>query len=130
MSGPDDPHVWLAKAENDLLCIHNNLNDDRIPWDAICFHAQQAAEKLLKAYLVARGLIVPRTHDLLMLLGRCAEISQRFTTLQSECSLLNPYSVELRYPGSAPEPRETDGRAALLAAERIRTFILTEIPRR
>jgi HEPN domain-containing protein len=55
MSNPDDPASWTAKAENDLLCIANNLNDPQIPWDAVCFHAQQAAEKMLKAFLVSRG---------------------------------------------------------------------------
>lgn len=32
---------WLAKAENDLLNIRNNLHASRVPWDTVCFHAQQ-----------------------------------------------------------------------------------------
>jgi HEPN domain-containing protein len=54
--------VWLAKAENDLLNIENNLSARRLPWDTICFHAQQAAEKLLKGFLVFHGreVIHPR----------------------------------------------------------------------
>ena len=44
MYNPDDPWAWVAKAENDLLNIRNNLGCERIPWDTICFHAQQAAE--------------------------------------------------------------------------------------
>lgn len=43
MSNPDDPRTWAAKAENDLLNIHNNLNAEQVPWDTICFPAQQAA---------------------------------------------------------------------------------------
>lgn len=42
---------WLAKAENDLLNIRNNLHASRVPWDTVCFPAQQAAEKYLKAFL-------------------------------------------------------------------------------
>ena len=49
MSGPEtDYRAWMAKAEHDLLNIENNLAAARVPWDTVCFHAQQAAEKLLK----------------------------------------------------------------------------------
>ncbi len=72
MSAPDSPYeAWLRKAEHDLLNIDNNLAAARIPWDTICFHAQQAAEKLLKAFLIYHGRDVVRTHDLIALLARC-----------------------------------------------------------
>ena len=54
MNDPDDWREWLAKASNDLLNIDNNLRSQAIPWDTVCFHAQQAAEKLLKAWRAAR----------------------------------------------------------------------------
>lgn len=47
--------AWLAKADNDLLNIDNNLAAEQVPWDTVCFHAQQVAEKVLKAYLVYHG---------------------------------------------------------------------------
>ncbi|MBM4080999.1 MAG: HEPN domain-containing protein, partial [Planctomycetes bacterium] len=43
---------WVGKADNDLLNVRNNLAAERVPWDTVCFHAQQAAEKMLKAFLV------------------------------------------------------------------------------
>ncbi len=46
---------WLAKAMNDLLNADNNLKSEVIPFDTVCFHCQQAAEKLLKAYLAGKG---------------------------------------------------------------------------
>ncbi|MFH1115689.1 MAG: HEPN domain-containing protein [Pseudomonadota bacterium] len=64
--------AWLAKAENDLLNVENNLPASRVPWDTVCFHAQQAAEKLLKAFLVFRGQTPARTHDLVAVLAKCA----------------------------------------------------------
>ena len=60
MSNPDDPRTWIAKAENDLLNVRNNLDAPEVPWDTICFHAQQAAEKMLKAFVVSRGQAVGR----------------------------------------------------------------------
>ena len=67
---------WLRKAENDLLNIENNLSAKRIPWDTVCFHAQQAAEKFLKAYLVHRGVEIKRTHDLVALLSVAVEFDR------------------------------------------------------
>ena len=60
---------WIRRAENDLLNVRNNLAAQEIPWDTICFHSQQAAEKYLKAVLVFYAQPVPRTHDLEHLLG-------------------------------------------------------------
>lgn len=55
---------WISRAENDLLNVRNNLAAQEVPWDTICFHSQQAAEKYLKAVLVFHTQPVPRTHDL------------------------------------------------------------------
>jgi HEPN domain-containing protein len=49
MSNPDEPRTWIAKAESDLLCIRNNLAQPEVPWDAVCFHAQQAAAQRICA---------------------------------------------------------------------------------
>ena len=50
---------WVAKAANDLLSADNNLKAEKSPADVVCFHCQQAAEKLLKAFLVAGGHPAP-----------------------------------------------------------------------
>ena len=54
----------LVKADEDRLCIRNEMHAVQKPWSVICFHCQQAAEKYLKAFLVQRGLKPERTHDL------------------------------------------------------------------
>ena len=61
---------WLAKAMNDLLNADNNLKSEQIPFDTVCFHCQQAAEKFLKAYLVGNGKEYPITHDLFVILEK------------------------------------------------------------
>ena len=55
---------WVSKAENDLLNIENNLAANDIPWDTVCFHAQQGGEKYLKALLVFQRIDFPKIHDL------------------------------------------------------------------
>ena len=122
MSDPDHPESWLAKAENDLLCIRNNLDNERIPWDAMCFHAQQAAEKMLKACLVSVGLTAPRTHDLLFLFRQCLDAGLDLHLIEMDCRFLNPFAIVARYP-TGPEPSESDGREAIRAAEQVRTVV-------
>ena len=78
---------WVAKAENDLLCIRNNLSAEHVPWDVVCYHAQQAAEKMLKAFLASRGRAPRKTHDLIALLGECVECESELASL-SEASFV------------------------------------------
>src|SRR5690242_7376632 len=91
MSNPDDPAAWMAKAGNDLLCIENNLDNECIPWDAVCFHAKQAAEKALKAALVLKRKVPARTHDLGALIGECVAAGHNLGGLVSDANLLSAY---------------------------------------
>jgi HEPN domain-containing protein len=119
MNNPDDPRTWIAKADSDLLNIRNNLRAEQIPWDTVCFHAQQAAEKMLKAFLVSCGQIVSRTHNLEVLLAEAVAVGGPLDSLEADCRLLTPYAVFFRYPGAAGDPSEQEGRQAMAAAERI-----------
>jgi HEPN domain-containing protein len=78
---------WVAKARNDLLNADNNLKASEIPFDTVCFHCQQAAEKLLKAYLAANGQTPPATHDLMLVLEKRGLL----TLPQSNCEMILRY---------------------------------------
>lgn len=116
--------AWLEKAEHDLLNIENNLAAVRVPWDTVCFHAQQAAEKTLKAFLVHHGGHVPRTHDLVTLLTGCVAFAPDLADLEADCRNLTYFAVSTRYPDDLYEPEEADGRAMNEAARRVRQRIL------
>lgn len=61
MSSPESNFsAWLRKADHDLLNIENNLAAKEIPWDTVCFHAQQAAEKVMKPFWSFAGAICRR----------------------------------------------------------------------
>jgi HEPN domain-containing protein len=61
---------WASKAEEDLKTAAHMLRlEASSPTAIVCFHAQQAAEKYLKAYLVYRGTHFPKTHDVEELLA-------------------------------------------------------------
>jgi len=60
---------WVAKAEGDFAMLERESRARKNPnHDGICFHAQQCAEKYLKARLCEAGIASPRTHDLVALL--------------------------------------------------------------
>jgi HEPN domain-containing protein len=130
MSSPEsNVSAWLRKADHDLLNIQNNLAAREIPWDTVCFHAQQAAEKVLKAFLIARGRDLSKTHDLVALLAKCVECDAGLADLESDCRKLTSYGVAARYPDDLFEPGEADGRDVVAAAHRIRTKILSLLPK-
>ena len=121
--------AWLRKAEHDVLNIENNLVAKDIPWDTVCFHAQQVAEKALKAFLVHHGRDLSKTHDLVALLAQCVACDEGLAVLESDCRKLTSYGVAARYPDDLFEPAEADGRDVVAAAYRVRTKILLLLPR-
>ena len=118
---------WLAKAENDLLNIRNNLHASRVPWDTVCFHAQQAAEKYLKAFLVARDVPPPRSHDCIALLALCAGHAPELATLEAACRRLTYFGTASRYPDDLYEPDEEDGRNAFAASIEVQQVVLASL---
>lgn len=128
MSGPEDPRAWVEKADEDLLTIENNLAAARTPWSAVCYHAQQVAEKMLKALIVSYGRTPARTHDLIALWDDCLRLGAPVEPLQGDCELLLRYAVSMRYPGEVFRPTAEHGRAAYEAAVRVRATVLPLLP--
>lgn len=89
---------WLAKADDDFRFAEANLLDGSEFYAQLCFHFQQAAEKYLKSYIIARNLNFDRVHDLVHLLKTCSAHAPEFNELKEECILLNTAYIETRYP--------------------------------
>lgn len=115
---------WIRSAEDDLLTIDGVMAAGRVPWDIVCYHSQQAGEKLLKAFLVYHGHTPQRTHDLRT---SCLEADPEVGVSVEDCDLLSDYAVTARYPEDIP-PSEDEARAAVAAARRIRAGILSRLP--
>ena len=114
---------WLGKAYNDLLNVDNNLKAEKVPFDTVCFHCQQAAEKLLKSYLIANGKTFPRTHDLFLLLESILALDVNAECLRDYLAILMPYAVEIRYPDDWFMPSRQDALEARDAANRVLQWI-------
>ena len=113
---PGSPQDWLAHAESDLsLARVARERKDVLPEQA-CFHAQQAAEKALKAVLLFKRIEFPLVHDLKTLVDLLQENAVSFPPEVSEAGALTPYAVEARYPGHLEEITSSDvGEAVRLA---------------
>ena len=116
---------WFRKAESDLLTITNNLSAQNIPADSCCFHAQQAAEKYLKAYMVSRNIDFPKTHDLQLLIKLIIPTNLAFTEILSIAIGLIDYGITPGYPDLLHEPELADAKKALEDANSIKQFVLT-----
>jgi hypothetical protein len=98
--------LLLTKAAQDEYVLDRLLNDPSAPTEVYGFHAQQAAEKLLKAVLSHAGVEYPRTHQLAELLDLATDNHIVLPTNFEELRYLSPYAIEFRYdvlPGEEQE---------------------------
>jgi HEPN domain-containing protein len=110
---------WVDKAEGDFATLLREVRARKQPnYDSACFHAQQCAEKYLKAQLQESGIPFAKTHDLPSLLQLLSSIEPSWTTLLPELRLLNLYSVVFRYPGQSAD--KLMAREALRACTAVR----------
>jgi HEPN domain-containing protein len=116
--GPVELQVsrWLAKSAGDLAAAEALSRADGFHADHICFLAQQAAEKAVKAALLAAGDDLPRTHDLGYLLDLLGESEPTLAAALRPTEELTPYAVQLRYPNDLPPVTPRDADAALRLA--------------
>lgn len=120
MSEINNPQAWVAKAEEDYKLVQSALRRKKPLITGACFHAQQCAEKYIKALLISKGANFPKTHDLLMLNNLCSDAG---IFLEIDPLLLNnlaDYAVRTRYPGE--EPTLKDAEEALETTKLIRTL--------
>jgi HEPN domain-containing protein len=122
----DDAEVaaWLSKARADLKMSELAVGADTPMWDQACFHAQQCAEKSLKALLVASDLDVPRSHDLVFVLDRLRPNFPSIEALADAAALLTQHGVAPRYPSYLVFETEEDAQTAISHAEMIQVTVL------
>ena len=110
---------WVAKAEEDYLAALDLARRRKRPlWSGVCFHAQQCAEKYLKARMEEAGLPVQRTHDLDVLLNHILPVEPLWAAFRPALQTLTDYAVDFRYPGHSAS--KTHARRALADCKSIR----------
>ena len=115
----------VRKAESDLANAEMCLSAKQ-SLDTACFHAQQAAEKYIKAYLIAREIDYPYIHNLEKLVELCTQHDPSFISIKPISQELTPYAVELRYDEEFWPDREV-AEAARASALAVREFVLKRL---
>jgi len=105
---------WLRRARSDLA-LAGTKPVDPILCNDLCFHAQQAVEKAIKAVLVSRQIIFPRTHLLELLLNL---LPPSLPSIPGYGSLadLSVYAVIARYPGDYEDTTDAEWQHAVRQA--------------
>lgn len=115
---------WLTKAEEDFEFARVNFEEEKNFFAQICFHFQQAAEKFLKAYIVAHELDFRKIHELPLLLRTCQAGDPSFDFLREDCEFLSTFYVDTRYPVHWPTQfTRGETQKAFQSAAQIRRMI-------
>ncbi len=120
MTGPT-PELWLRRARSNLALAQVG-HGAGVMLEDLCFEAQQAAEKALKALLIHLGGDYPRTHAFTVLLTRL-EAHVRVPDAVRDVVDLSDYAVQMRYPGDYYPISEEEYRRAVNLATRTVTWV-------
>ena len=118
---------WLKKANSDLQAAKLLCAGELEDYFTGGFHAQQAAEKYIKAFLVRHQVEFPKTHDI----GRLRQLVARRDAALAErlekADVLTPYGVDMRYPEEFEVVSQKRAACAVALAERVKEEILTSL---
>jgi HEPN domain-containing protein len=119
---------WLAKADDDWRLSHRLATDPESYAEATAFHAQQAAEEYLKAFLTWHQIEFPKTHDIKRLLKLASTRDPNLAGELPDAADLTAYAVEYRYPGEYPPVTTDDAASAVAVADRVRDHVRRRLP--
>jgi HEPN domain-containing protein len=117
---------WMRKAESDLRAAEHLLRLEQEDYFTAAFHAQQAAEKFLKAFLVRHQILFGKTHDIQELLKLAGGPDAPLRRELASAEMLTAFGVEFRYPGGQVADLETAQKAVAEAA-RLRAKVLEHL---
>ena len=89
---PDDPREWLNRAESNLALAKNRVEGAYL--EDLCFQAQQAAEKSIKAVMIRRNIDFPYVHDLRRLLALLQEAGEEIPATVARAENLTRYASD------------------------------------
>lgn len=118
---------WLRLSKDDsdtVQYLYKNMPS--VPVEIVCYHCQQAAEKLLKGLLTVKGIQFDKKHDLTYLFDLLDDNGENSTAVFESCARLTPYGIAVRYPG-AKEISKEEMALAVSDMEKIDLFVRMEI---
>ena len=114
---PDDPREWMNRARSNLAMAKSEV--EGVYLEDLCFHAQQAAEKAIKALLIKMGVEFPYIHDIAQLLTLLEKAGHEIPSSVKKAEGLTRFAIFTRYPGLAPPVKREEYQQAIVLAEKV-----------
>jgi len=122
-----DPKQWMRRARSNLARARDIRGVPEVLYEDLCFDAQQAAEKAIKAVLVGRQVEFPKTHAIAELVTIVEHNGIPCPDDVRQGVRLTRYAVQTRYPGLVEDVTEEDHRRAVELAEQVVLWAEAEI---
>lgn len=116
---PTNPLSWLSRAKGNLTLAEKGGRLKGVLFEDLCFNAQQAAEKALKAVCLWKGIDFPKTHSLVHLVDILEATGLEIPQGVRDADILTQYAVQTRYPGIVEEITRSEYREALKLAANV-----------
>ena len=127
MSDAKCARMLLEAARRDIEALRVMRGSDGLPDEVYGFHVQQAAEKLLKAWIALLGASYPLTHSIETLLKLLADRGVGTGPFR-DLAAFTPYAVEFRYAGVGPDAKPIDRAGALERVEALLERVAGQMP--
>jgi HEPN domain-containing protein len=118
---PESPREWLNRARSDLALAGSPGRD--IYLEDLCFHAQQAAEKAVKALVLMYGVEFSYVHDIAQLMTLLEEAGQQVPDSIKEAERLTRFAVATRYPGLLPPISSGEHQETVVIAPEVVSWV-------
>jgi HEPN domain-containing protein len=114
---------WAAFADEDLRYAEHGLTlEPETPYRLVAYHAQQCAEKYLKAFLVHHKVDFPYTHNISALLEVCEDHAD-WTEKLRDAEELTQFAITVRYPGADEAVEKGEAIRAIELARQVKTIV-------
>lgn len=124
----DEVGAWLRKVSVDIEACSRLLQGDAPLCDAAVFHAQQAAEKAIKGFLLWHDIPFGKTHNIVEIGKLAVKVDRTLENLFRRASSLTQYAWRFRYPGEPEEATSEEANKALALAKEVFNAVLERLP--
>ncbi len=121
---------WLNRAKSNLAKAKTGRDNPDIYLEDLCFDAQQAIEKSLKAFLIFLKIDFPKTHSIGDLLTLLIQNKIVVSDKIKESARISYYAVTTRYPGDWEPVASTDYEYTVNMAEKVFYWVQEELIKR
>lgn len=114
---------WLKRARSSLARAKAGKISKEILYEDLCYDAQQAVKKSLKALCIKNGIVFPKTHNIEYLLELLENNSKENYDEIKEAKILTYYAIETRYPGDYEPVEDQEYLKAIDIAARVLKWV-------